>query len=74
MFGLFKKHKPVKIRSCNDVKKYGVAAKDVKELLKKGCQLLKVSVVLAKSLFLFCELLWNGNSVEVETNSRQLRL
>ncbi|KAM9350313.1 DNA fragmentation factor subunit beta [Symphorus nematophorus] len=42
MFGLFGKTKPVKIRSCNDNKKYGVAAKDVKELLKKGCKLLQL--------------------------------
>nr|ALT53702.1 DNA fragmentation factor subunit beta [Oplegnathus fasciatus] len=39
MFGLFK---PVKIRSCNESRKYGVAAKDVKELLKKGCKLLQL--------------------------------
>ncbi|KAE8293198.1 DNA fragmentation factor subunit beta [Larimichthys crocea] len=42
MFGLFGKIKPVKIRSCNDSRKYGVAAKDVKELLKKGCKLLQL--------------------------------
>lgn len=42
MLGLFKKSKPVKIRSLNDNRKYGVAAKDVKELLKKGCKLLQV--------------------------------
>ncbi|XP_078110645.1 DNA fragmentation factor subunit beta [Sander vitreus] len=42
MFGLFGKNKPVKIRSCNESRKYGVAAKDVKELLKKGCKLLQL--------------------------------
>ncbi|KAI9531091.1 hypothetical protein NQZ68_000585 [Dissostichus eleginoides] len=42
MFGLFGKNKPVKIRSRNENKKYGVAAKDVKELLKKGCKLLQL--------------------------------
>ncbi|XP_042347316.1 DNA fragmentation factor subunit beta [Plectropomus leopardus] len=42
MFGHFKKSKPVKIRSCNENRKYGVAAKDVKELLKKGCKLLQL--------------------------------
>ncbi|XP_049921380.1 DNA fragmentation factor subunit beta [Epinephelus moara] len=42
MFGLFRKSKPVKIRSCNDSRKYGVAAKGVKELLKKGCKLLQL--------------------------------
>ncbi|XP_044208169.1 DNA fragmentation factor subunit beta [Thunnus albacares] len=42
MFKLFGKSKPVKIRSCNENRKYGVAAKDVKELLKKGCKLLQL--------------------------------
>ncbi|XP_039656053.1 DNA fragmentation factor subunit beta isoform X2 [Perca fluviatilis] len=42
MFGLFGKNKPVKIRSCNESIKFGVAAKDVKELLKKGCKLLQL--------------------------------
>ncbi|KAF3860139.1 hypothetical protein F7725_000394 [Dissostichus mawsoni] len=42
MFGLFGNNKPVKIRSRNENKKYGVAAKDVKELLKKGCKLLQL--------------------------------
>ncbi|XP_044066920.1 DNA fragmentation factor subunit beta [Siniperca chuatsi] len=42
MFGLVGKNKPVKIRSCNENRKYGVAAKDVKELLKKGCKLLQL--------------------------------
>ncbi|XP_073326978.1 DNA fragmentation factor subunit beta [Pagrus major] len=42
MFGLFNKQKPVKIRSCGGSRKYGVAAKDVKELLKKGCKLLQL--------------------------------
>uniref|UniRef100_A0A3B4U5J2 CIDE-N domain-containing protein n=1 Tax=Seriola dumerili TaxID=41447 RepID=A0A3B4U5J2_SERDU len=41
MFGLFRKSKPVKIRSFNENRKYGVAAKDLKELLKKGCKTLK---------------------------------
>lgn len=36
------KNKPVKIRSYSSSKKYGVAAKYVKELLDKGCKLLKV--------------------------------
>ncbi|KAM6928649.1 DNA fragmentation factor subunit beta [Lycodopsis pacificus] len=42
MFGLFRKNKPVKIRSCNENRKYGVAAKDMNELLKKGCKLLQL--------------------------------
>lgn len=42
MFGLFRKNKPIKIRSCYENRKYGVAAKDVKELLKKGCKLLQL--------------------------------
>ncbi|XP_047464059.1 DNA fragmentation factor subunit beta [Mugil cephalus] len=42
MFGLFDKNKPVKIRSCTESKKYGVGAKNVKELLKKGCKLLQL--------------------------------
>ncbi|KAM3838515.1 DNA fragmentation factor subunit beta-like [Diretmus argenteus] len=42
MFGLFGKSKPVKLRSLNDTQKYGVAAKNLKELLTKGCKLLKV--------------------------------
>lgn len=36
------KEKPVKIRSYNSSNKYGVTAKNVKELLDKGCKLLKV--------------------------------
>lgn len=35
----------MKIRGCNNNGKYGVAAKDVKELIKKGCKLLKLPVV-----------------------------
>uniref|UniRef100_A0A671TZF4 DNA fragmentation factor subunit beta n=2 Tax=Sparus aurata TaxID=8175 RepID=A0A671TZF4_SPAAU len=42
MFGLFNKQKPVKIRGCGESRKYGIAAKDVKELLKKGCKLLQL--------------------------------
>ncbi|XP_061760788.1 DNA fragmentation factor subunit beta [Nerophis ophidion] len=42
MFGLFAESRPFKIRSLEDNKKYGVAAIDLKELLKKGCKLLKV--------------------------------
>ncbi|XP_053173096.1 DNA fragmentation factor subunit beta [Scomber japonicus] len=42
MFKLLGKSKPVKIRSCYENKKYGVAAKDVKELLKKGCKILQL--------------------------------
>ena len=42
MLRLFKKNKPVKIRSCHENRKYGIAAKDVKELLEKGCKLLQV--------------------------------
>ncbi|XP_074538366.1 DNA fragmentation factor subunit beta [Halichoeres trimaculatus] len=45
MFGLFRKSKPVKIRSLNETRKYGVAAKDLKELLKKGCKLLKLPLL-----------------------------
>ncbi|XP_051280869.1 DNA fragmentation factor subunit beta [Dicentrarchus labrax] len=42
MFGLFGKNKAVKIRNCDQNRKYGVAAKDVKELLKKGCKILQL--------------------------------
>ncbi len=36
------KPKLVKIRSTNEAKKYGIAAANLKELIKKGCNLLKV--------------------------------
>ncbi|XP_057675740.1 DNA fragmentation factor subunit beta isoform X4 [Corythoichthys intestinalis] len=39
---MFGKIRPFKIRSLNDNKKYGVAAGDIKELLKKGCNLLQL--------------------------------
>ncbi|KAF0036770.1 hypothetical protein F2P81_012082 [Scophthalmus maximus] len=42
MSGLCGKTVPVKIRSCDGNRKYGVAAKDLKELLQKGCKLLQV--------------------------------
>nr|XP_057939818.1 DNA fragmentation factor subunit beta [Doryrhamphus excisus] len=42
MFGFLEKSRPFKIRSIDDNKKYGVAAKDVNELLKKGCKLLEL--------------------------------
>ncbi|KAM9751726.1 DNA fragmentation factor subunit beta [Menidia menidia] len=42
MFGTLGKYKPVKIRGYSGEKKYGVAAKSVTELLKKGCQLLQL--------------------------------
>ncbi|XP_029974391.1 DNA fragmentation factor subunit beta [Salarias fasciatus] len=42
MLRLFHKSKPFKIRSVGENKKYGVAVKDVKELLKKSCKLLQV--------------------------------
>ncbi|XP_054645254.1 DNA fragmentation factor subunit beta [Dunckerocampus dactyliophorus] len=42
MFGLSEKRRPFKIRRIEDNKKHGVAAKDVKELLKKGCKLLEL--------------------------------
>lgn len=42
---MFGKIKPVKIRSYSENRKYGIAAKDVKELLKKACNLLLVSLV-----------------------------
>lgn len=42
MFALFEGNKPVKIRSYNSSNKYGLAVKNVKELLDKGCKLLKV--------------------------------
>uniref|UniRef100_A0A3P8SS58 DNA fragmentation factor subunit beta n=1 Tax=Amphiprion percula TaxID=161767 RepID=A0A3P8SS58_AMPPE len=42
MFGLFGENKPVKIRSYSENKKYGIAAKNVKELLKKSCKLLQL--------------------------------
>uniref|UniRef100_A0A3Q1FEG6 DNA fragmentation factor, beta polypeptide (caspase-activated DNase) n=1 Tax=Acanthochromis polyacanthus TaxID=80966 RepID=A0A3Q1FEG6_9TELE len=44
MFGLLGKNKPVKIRGYSENRKYGVAAKNVKELLKKSCKLFQVSV------------------------------
>uniref|UniRef100_A0A8C1ZMV1 DNA fragmentation factor subunit beta n=1 Tax=Cyprinus carpio TaxID=7962 RepID=A0A8C1ZMV1_CYPCA len=37
------KPKLVKIRSANEARKYGIAAANLKELIKKGCNLLKVS-------------------------------
>ncbi|XP_043102684.1 DNA fragmentation factor subunit beta [Puntigrus tetrazona] len=37
------KHKLVKIRSANEARKYGIAATNLKELVKKACSLLKVS-------------------------------
>ncbi|XP_071772779.1 DNA fragmentation factor subunit beta [Centroberyx gerrardi] len=42
MFGIFGKSKPVKLRNLNESKKYGIAAKNLKELLKKGCKILQV--------------------------------
>ncbi|XP_041859807.1 DNA fragmentation factor subunit beta [Melanotaenia boesemani] len=42
MFGVLRKIKPVKIRSYHGDGKYGVAAKSMKELLKKGCKLLQL--------------------------------
>ncbi|XP_061591041.1 DNA fragmentation factor subunit beta [Cololabis saira] len=42
MFGLFGKNKPLKVRDLTGHKKYGVAAKDLNELLKKGCKLLQL--------------------------------
>ncbi|XP_041655327.1 DNA fragmentation factor subunit beta [Cheilinus undulatus] len=42
MFGLFGKNKPFKIRTYHENKKYGVAAKNLKDLLKKGCKLLQL--------------------------------
>ncbi|KAF7648579.1 hypothetical protein LDENG_00154390 [Lucifuga dentata] len=42
MFGLVKQYKPFKIRTFNDPKKYGVAARTLKELLKKACKQLQV--------------------------------
>lgn len=39
----FSKKKPVKIRSQNEPTKHGIAAASVKELVEKGCKLLKVS-------------------------------
>ncbi|XP_008278419.1 DNA fragmentation factor subunit beta [Stegastes partitus] len=44
MFGLLGKTKPVKIRGYSENRKYGVAAKNVKELLKKSCKLLQLPV------------------------------
>ncbi|KAM4609914.1 DNA fragmentation factor subunit beta [Polymixia lowei] len=40
MLGL--KSKPVKLRTLNKSNRYGVAAKSLKELIKKGCKLLQV--------------------------------
>uniref|UniRef100_A0A1A8PFK5 DNA fragmentation factor subunit beta n=2 Tax=Nothobranchius TaxID=28779 RepID=A0A1A8PFK5_9TELE len=42
MFGVSGKNKPVKIRGFGGNLKYGIAAKDLKELLKKGCNLLQL--------------------------------
>ncbi|XP_077371020.1 DNA fragmentation factor subunit beta [Festucalex cinctus] len=42
MFGSLAKSRPFKIRSLHDNRKYGVAATDGKELLKKGCNLLQL--------------------------------
>ncbi|XP_037540260.1 DNA fragmentation factor subunit beta [Nematolebias whitei] len=42
MFGLLEKNKPVKVRDFRGNKKYGVAAKELKELLQKGCKLLQL--------------------------------
>ncbi|KAM9830027.1 DNA fragmentation factor subunit beta isoform 2-T2 [Syngnathus typhle] len=42
MFELFRKSRPFKIRSLHDNRKYGVAARNVKELLKKGCNILEL--------------------------------
>ncbi|XP_077469786.1 DNA fragmentation factor subunit beta isoform X2 [Stigmatopora argus] len=42
MFGFQNKMKPFKIRSLHDNKKYGIAAGDLLELLKKGCNLLQL--------------------------------
>ncbi|XP_029011871.1 DNA fragmentation factor subunit beta [Betta splendens] len=39
---MFGKYKPVKLRRFKGDTKYGLAAKDVKELLQKGCKLLQV--------------------------------
>ena len=41
--------KPVKLRGFGETNKYGVAARDLQELVKKGCNLLKVRL----SLYLF---------------------
>lgn len=42
MSELFGGIKPVKIRSYDSTRKYGLAVKNVKELLEKACKLLKV--------------------------------
>ncbi|XP_035237186.1 DNA fragmentation factor subunit beta isoform X1 [Anguilla anguilla] len=42
MFGLFKKPKLIKLRGLSENKKYGIAARSLKELLKKGCKMLQV--------------------------------
>ncbi|XP_077402475.1 DNA fragmentation factor subunit beta [Vanacampus margaritifer] len=42
MVGSLGTSRPFKIRSLHDNRKYGVAASDVKELLKKGCNLLQL--------------------------------
>lgn len=42
MFALFGRNKAVKIRTYNSSQRYGFAVKNVKELLDKGCKLLKV--------------------------------
>lgn len=44
------KPKLFKIRSPNNAKKYGVAAVSLKELIKKGCHLLKVIVSILRDM------------------------
>uniref|UniRef100_A0A3B4BE82 DNA fragmentation factor subunit beta n=1 Tax=Periophthalmus magnuspinnatus TaxID=409849 RepID=A0A3B4BE82_9GOBI len=44
MFGLFRKTKAVKVRGVSDSRKYGVAARSLKELTRKACQYLRVPV------------------------------
>ncbi|TNM86504.1 hypothetical protein fugu_006734 [Takifugu bimaculatus] len=45
MSALFGGKKPVKIRSYNSTNKYGLAVKNVEELLDKGCKLLKDHII-----------------------------
>lgn len=52
------KYKAFKIRGCNNNGKYGVAAKDLKELTVKGCKLLKVRRRVVYEFVRSCQSSW----------------
>lgn len=72
------KCKAVKIRGCNNIGKYGVAAKDVKELIKKGCKLLKVRRRVVYGFVGSCQSLplqgWIGQKVNAGRGTRTLEV